>query len=123
MGGKMSFNVTGGSVSIGQVVQGDAVSLGGDVTVAPADMALRDFRATVEAAAGARGLGATERAALETRIAAIEAAVRAARPDDKTALKRLRGAVEDFRGAFGWAAPLAKGLVAACLPGIGALLK
>lgn len=123
MGGKMNVSVTGGSVSIGQVIQGDAVSVSGPVAVEQANAAIQGFREAVAAAAGAHGLSAAERAALKTRIGALEAAIRAARPDDKTALKRLRGAVEDFRGAFGWAAPLVKGVVAACVPGVAALIK
>ena len=50
-------------------------------------------------------------------------AIRAAKGSDKTALQRLRAVVEDFRGAFGWATPLVKGVAAACVPAVAALIK
>jgi hypothetical protein len=123
MAGKMNVNVSGGSVSIGQVIQGETVSVSGNVAVDQTSAALRGFRDEALAAAGDRGLADPERAALEKRIGELEAAIRAAKANDRTALKRLRAAVEDFRGAFGWTAPLLKGVLAVCLPGVAALIK
>lgn len=118
----LNISITGGSASIGQVIQAEQVTTEGDVMVRTDAAALDAFRQAVAREISARALPSAERQALEARVAALEQALKDAAGGQKSALARLRAVVEDIRGAFGWTAPLLKQLCALCAPALAALL-
>jgi hypothetical protein len=123
MSNKMSINVSGGAFTVGQFVQGENVATHGEVQVQVPPEAIETFRAGILAQATNRGLDADERRALDERVAALEGALaEAAKTESPSALQRVGKIVEDFTGAFGWAAPILKPLLAVCAPPLAALL-
>lgn len=123
MSGKVNINVSGGAFTVGQLLQGENITISGDVQVQTPVEALATFHMELQNHATTRSLNLEERMQLERSVAAMEAALSlSARDKNESTLQRLRQTVEDLTGTFSWTMPFVKKVLAVCAPSMATFL-
>ena len=115
----INFNVSGGNLNIGNVVQGDnnAINAGEQEIKLEMDQAFKDFLKDVNRQSLTLSASQAQVRDLEREIESLKLALKAGE-DEPTMIARFKEIAEKFK----WAAPLLTKLLTKVAPGLAAVL-